>query len=1339
MSWTDQNELMRLGKKILDATGTNTPSEKSMISQLASSTGVAYNVARDAYVKSVLDPLLQEKVRNSMKWLIDANFIPEFVDAEVPSVHLDEFTEPFDPASIKPDGIQIPKRMFNIDTGNLEYWPSGQYVILSHCWKGQEISYPFISKIKESQKKRELYEMVQDDSDEEARRFARFQAKKFKHLEAGKSDIQLLGAQCTKDIQVQVQKIEKVLSRSGTNFSTRELLAQLAEFKDASWGDIGARDSRNAKRKELEKGKKDVGFDDSEIPNEIMQENNELSKGLTQAEEDLSQSEERLRQAEQRLERATENCEVMNQNPALRSAIEDLLPVLERKKSMNKIEGSIREAKRILDSGLFPSNGRKRYLWNDTCCINKGDANELTESLAMMGQWYNNADFCLVHLDTPSSAEWLSTWDHLEKPAELPNFRNFSDVLQPKWASRGWTLQELVLSKMAFYVNSLWQPLSRSVEGLGPYYYHCSYLNQHIRDRDIFNVPPEAKTILQDPLRLRELMDTGAKIAYISYPGCPEKSRRLIGILEFLGVHFPGDMDDDNCSAHIRNTISLAAYEVESRLKGGDPAAQRLGTLFTALGFDMTSIIAQAITLIKLLIRALIGDCRGAINSDRKRVSEFTNVPPSECCRGLSRPTHPAHDILSLASYRECTVPIDRVYSLMGVLGVKFAAFHAEGPTKALCRLLDEVVVTTNDVSIFNWAGKDLGSPIRGRSLYPSTLTAFSPERTESYFTAKRNDVLARASKEKRYGLQDTASRLALLLRRTIDFVKRTAHKDVPIDLTRSVLEFIKKTSLNDLRAQLMNLGKLLVYLEDPAGFEKYNSKTPCRIEGDCAESVVGENKKAQSVGNIASRFGIKTPQMPQMPQISTPKLKVGGFPGLYGKKNAPKEPEPTTESPTTAPISQPPVITVQGHIGHKTLVDEINDWISANPDIENVPDKFKDLFENLQAPNLDGISVGRQKPKTIKTPLSDSMICLNPIMLTTSGIEGVFDIQRVIITMQNPEVLRYQVQSAVNESQKISGECTISTALSSITISFSCAAGVLGKQLDVCDVVQRALFEVESEKGASDSTQTRPPLAPGQENTSYYGKLASLSSGFMRQGSQATAPVDNEDTKQSTQDKDTPSNAFGETEEQRRVCQMLDFVQETNLNLIVGEWVLARFTGTEGAKWFLCQLELGSTHSYYGRRIATDDIDFKNVVPESGLVGHWENYMRNKKTELCRIVNVLIQGRVARNLADEVAGPKKENGKPAEMKSEIDDDSENEGSNGKKKLMDFIVKRGTLMGAEIVQTVTDMWGERLDGMLSDTILQQVPKGLRAAITNLNENEDLLPAMFLSGVKVHMF
>lgn len=501
---------MRLGKRLLNATGSSAPSEKSMISQLAGSTGVGYHVARDAYVKSVLDPLLQEKVRKSMKWLIHANFIPEFVDEDAPIGDLDDTVEAFDPTSA--DGIQIPKRMFNIDTGDLEDRPSGQYAILSHSWKGEEISYPFITKTKGSRKKREQYETVQDDSDEEAKRFARFQAKKFKHLEAGKCDIELLSAQCTYDIEAQIKKINTVLSRSGTKSNTRDLLARLAEFKIATSKEREARNSCNTKRKELELRKRADKLLEEENKDHGVDDSDDLSKGFANAKKELSETEEDLLEAEERLKTATAGFEILNQDPALLSTVEDLLPILERKKSMNKIEGSIREAKRLLDSGLFPANGRKRYLWNDTCCINKGDANELTESLAMMGKWYNNADFCLVHLDTPDSTEWVSTWDHMDKPAGPPNFSSFDKVKGPKWATRGWTLQELVLSKMTFYVNSLWQPLTRSVEGLGPYYYHCSYLEQHVREEDISNVPPEAELILRDFERLRELMGTGKKV-----------------------------------------------------------------------------------------------------------------------------------------------------------------------------------------------------------------------------------------------------------------------------------------------------------------------------------------------------------------------------------------------------------------------------------------------------------------------------------------------------------------------------------------------------------------------------------------------------------------------------------------------------------------------------------------------------------------------------------------------------------------------------------------------------------------------------------------------------------
>ncbi|KAF5868363.1 uncharacterized protein Bfra_007561 [Botrytis fragariae] len=1345
-SWADQNDLLRFGKRILDTTGTPTPTEKSLISSLASATGVGYNVARNAYVKSVLDPLLQDKVHKSMKWIINSNFVPEFIDPKENGTGLDDDSfeeEIIDPAILSADGVPSPKRMFNLDTGNVEDWPSGQYVILSHSWKGQEITFSFLQEVRENARKREVYEMIRDshDEDEDAKRFASFQVKKFGHLKAGKSDVELLAAQCKKDVDEHIKKIDNILSRSGkeSDYSNAgTFLADFTEFKEATSETTSFRKELIPRRKgvevkeladkNLDKEKQDMGVDDSEtsIENEanITNSRNHSNKSL-KIDSILPDLEDKMRLAEMRLENATRKYTILNKIPGLLSAIEDFLPILERRKSMYKIENSIGEAKRILRSGLFPSNGCKQYLWNDTICINKGDANEQNESLAMMGQWYNNADFCLVHLDTSSSTEWVSTWHsiNMDSPGTWAcdaNFTKFEDVKSPKWSTRGWTLQELVLSKMAFWVNNLWEPLPRVVEGLGPYYYHCYYLQQHIREQDITNAPEETKSFLSSLGNLKSLMDTGEKIPYFNSTEDLEESRRIIGILSYLGVQFPGEMNDDNSGAYIRDTISRAAYNIESRINVETPAAESL-----------PETIHNSWTLVDY--------CALAIEADRSKISGFTKVPPPECCRGLSRPTLPAHDTLSLASYRECTVPIDRVYSLVGVLGVKFSAFHAEGPTKALYRLLDEVVITTNDVSIFNWAGIDLGSPIRGRSLYPSSLNAFSPEKTENYFTS-RNGELASASKENRYRLQDTASKITLILRRTIDFVKRTAHQDIPVGLLQTFLKFIEDISLKKLRPQLHHLGKLVVYLENTTTFEKCKPKIGYRTEKEKVQkALVREEEKPanQTNGTVASRFGFKTPRRPQIPQmpqishISAPKRNIG----LGGFSRKAKEPV----APMNETVDAPPVLHVEPEISAadspteeepKSLIDEVNHWISQDQDINSIPKELQPLFDEIKAPKLNGPPMGkRQKPQGSQL-LGSSMICPNPIMLTTSGIEAVFDIQRVIIEMQNPEHLRYQVQSAVNDGQKISGHCTISTALSMIKVNFTCEVGALKKQLDVCDVVQRALSDLE-EKRTFGLLNSRPALTRGQESDSYYKKLTSLSSGLMGKVPESVDSTGEQNQNASTPDLAAQVQALGENSEQLRVVRMLDFVQENDINQIVGEWVLARFTGVEGAKWFLCQLELGSTHSYYGRRIATDKIDFENVVPEPGLVDHWESYMKNKKNELCRIVNVLVQGRVARQYADSVTS--------SEIKIEIDDDSDHEGADNKEKLKDFLFRRGTLIGAELVQTLTDIWGERLDAMLNDTILQQVPKRLRAAIMNLNENEDLLPAMFLSGIQVHMF
>lgn len=86
------------------------------------------------------------------------------------------------------------------------------------------------------------------------------------------------------------------------------------------------------------------------------------------------------------------------------------------------------------------------YFWVDTCCIDRKDAAELTESINSMFRWYKNAEKCYVYLADVSSGciaanePSRSTWK-LE-------FRNSN------WFTRGWTLQELIAPLVVEFFSS---------------------------------------------------------------------------------------------------------------------------------------------------------------------------------------------------------------------------------------------------------------------------------------------------------------------------------------------------------------------------------------------------------------------------------------------------------------------------------------------------------------------------------------------------------------------------------------------------------------------------------------------------------------------------------------------------------------------------------------------------------------------------------------------------------------------------------------------------------------------------------------------------------------------
>ncbi|CDO68485.1 hypothetical protein BN946_scf184499.g10 [Trametes cinnabarina] len=96
------------------------------------------------------------------------------------------------------------------------------------------------------------------------------------------------------------------------------------------------------------------------------------------------------------------------------------------------------------------------WVWIDTCCIDKSSSAELSEAIASMYRWYQQADvsFAFLH-DLKETVPSLN--------AEL--------VLERcKWFARGWTLQELIAPAEVVFYDSDWSVvgtkagLARSVE-----------------------------------------------------------------------------------------------------------------------------------------------------------------------------------------------------------------------------------------------------------------------------------------------------------------------------------------------------------------------------------------------------------------------------------------------------------------------------------------------------------------------------------------------------------------------------------------------------------------------------------------------------------------------------------------------------------------------------------------------------------------------------------------------------------------------------------------------------------------------------------------------------------
>ncbi|KAJ8474792.1 hypothetical protein ONZ51_g6991 [Trametes cubensis] len=86
-----------------------------------------------------------------------------------------------------------------------------------------------------------------------------------------------------------------------------------------------------------------------------------------------------------------------------------------------------------------------RFVWIDTCCIDKTSSAELSEAINSMFDWYSYAEVCYVFLTDVGDEDNPKVYA--------------SEFSGSTWFTRGWTLQELIVPRNNIFLSRDWRML----------------------------------------------------------------------------------------------------------------------------------------------------------------------------------------------------------------------------------------------------------------------------------------------------------------------------------------------------------------------------------------------------------------------------------------------------------------------------------------------------------------------------------------------------------------------------------------------------------------------------------------------------------------------------------------------------------------------------------------------------------------------------------------------------------------------------------------------------------------------------------------------------------------
>lgn len=127
--------------------------------------------------------------------------------------------------------------------------------------------------------------------------------------------------------------------------------------------------------------------------------------------------------------------------------------------SLTEALGTNPSLNKIVNSAKLAASEGYQWIWIDTCCIDKTSSAELSEAINSMYRWYENAGVCYVYIED-ATRDQQDLQSHLSNQQGQPDTdaetEAFLFLRNTRWATRGWTLQELVASKTIRFFNNEW-------------------------------------------------------------------------------------------------------------------------------------------------------------------------------------------------------------------------------------------------------------------------------------------------------------------------------------------------------------------------------------------------------------------------------------------------------------------------------------------------------------------------------------------------------------------------------------------------------------------------------------------------------------------------------------------------------------------------------------------------------------------------------------------------------------------------------------------------------------------------------------------------------------------